>query len=159
MLLKIADGTIADITEASIVRLVDDVFGVGSTGPFPVDGFEGSLPLVLIAEEKLVPVDPALISGVDNPDVESEEVVLSDGKVIVVDRRVAPVLKALIEMNQQLERRLADVFSGDAVKKALEERDVAFSERDAAMKRIEKLASTLDGFEQGLRAMKEAFGG
>lgn len=158
MLIKIADGTEVEVTEASQVYLTADVFSVG-LGPFPVDGFEGSLPLITIEDGKLVPVDPGLIQAVVNPPVESDEVVLSDGSVIVVDSRVAPVLRALIQMNRDLEKRLADVFSGDAVKRALEERDAAVAERNVMAERVEKVASTLGEFEKGLTVLKEAFGG
>jgi hypothetical protein len=163
MIVKISDGSQVDLVFfASKVLLTDDVFGVGLVGPFLVVGADGDLPVIRLVDgenPKDAPVDGGLILSVDNPDVDLTPVILSDGKEILVDAKIAPAIQAVVDVNRALEKALADLYSGDAVKKAIEERDAAIEERKAALERVEKIGDTLKSFEIGLIGLKEAFGG
>lgn len=162
MQVKIADGSLVELTAGeSKVTLSSDVFGLGM-GPFLVVGFEGNLPIIRLVEgeePKDAPVDGGLIASVDNPEAELVPVTLSDGRVILVDSKIAPAIQAVVDVNKALEKALADLYSGDAVKKALEERDAAIVERDAALARVAAIGDALSLVSESVERMKVAFNG
>ncbi len=162
MLVKLPDGSLAEVTEKSKVLLTSDVFGVGSVGPFQVVGFEGDLILVELVpasegqEAKVAPVDPGLIAEVDNPDEEKVEVKLPSGEVVLVPADLAPVLEAFIKLNADLTEQLAKIISGSELEVLKKELEAKQAELDAANARVAQLKELLPPVEAAAEALAKA---
>ena len=165
MLIKLPDGTQAELIVGSRITLTSAVFGdeIG-VGPFRVQEIVDGVPVIVLfvsdsGDEKLAPVDIGLIASVDNLDPELVEVVLSDGTVVLIDAKVAPAIQAVVTVNQALEKALAELYSGDAVKQALAERDAAIKARERSDERIRSIEQSLSDLSKAVEVIRGAFGG
>ena len=149
MIIKLPDGTQVDLVVGSKVTLLSEVFGpeIG-LGPFEVVSFEGDLPdLMLVPPDKIAPISIDQIASVQNKVVDKVEVKFPDGTVVLVDADLAPVLQAVIDSNQALMQKLADLLSGDELKAMQAQLDAMKLERDAALAFSDKLRGSLPALE------------
>ena len=161
MLIKLPDGSQAELKVGSKVTLTSDVFGPElGTGPFEVVSFEGDMPNLLLATDaegvqKIAPVSVELIFSVDNPDALKVEVKFPDGTVVLVDADLAPVLQAVIDSNQALMQKLADLLSGDELKAMQAQLDAMKLERDSELAFSDKLRGSLPALEAASGSLAE----
>jgi hypothetical protein len=165
MLIKLPDGTQSELVAGSRITLTSPVFGdeIG-LGPFEVLEFVGEVPVIVLfisgsGDQKTAPVDIGLIASVDNVDPELTEVTLSDGTVVLINAKVAPAIQAVVTVNQALEKALAELYSGDAIRAALAERDAANALAKEALTRIKSIDQAIDELGKSVETIRVAING
>jgi hypothetical protein len=110
---------------------------------------------LLVAPDKIAPVDPGLIASVQNKVADKVEVKFPDGTVVLVDAVLAPVIQAVLDSNSALMSKLAEILSGQEIKNMQIQLDAMKLERDTAVAFADKIKAAVPALEAAEAALAE----